>query len=102
MANETVRTHDIARKETNRSRTAPRKQWTLAGRKDVKITTEGALKQHTAQKCRFRKNDVEGLPKTEANPLQLLMDSSEGSTVALGHRLAFVNGVLDVCSQISR
>ena len=56
-----------------------------AGRKDVKISTESALKQHTALEVHIRqKNDVEGLTYAVKNPLQLPMDSREGSTVALG------------------
>ena len=34
------------------------------------------------------------------SPIQLPMDSREGSIVSLSQRHAFVNGVLDICSHI--
>ena len=58
-----------------------------AGRKDVKIATEGALKQHAALEMQIRKNDVEGLPYAERNLLHLPMDSREGSIVSLSPKI---------------
>ena len=54
------------------------------GRKDVKIASESALENHTALKLHIRlKDDVEGLPYSVRNPLQLPTDSREGSIVSL-------------------
>ena len=56
---------------------------------------EGAFSIESAHSA---KNDVEGLPYVDSNPLQLSMDSREGSIVYLSQRFAFVNCVVDVCS----
>ena len=49
-------------------------------------------------KCMFGKNDFERLPFSEKNPSQLPIAVKE-QMFPLAQRLAFVNDVLNICSQ---
>ena len=49
----------------------------------ARIVTEGAQVTHSTGSAYWAKNDFEGLPYVVKNPLQLPMDSREGSLVSV-------------------
>ena len=53
---------------------------------------------YSTQTAYAAENDVEGLPYAEKNPLQLPMDSREGSFVSLSPMTRIFKSVLNICS----
>ena len=72
-----------------------------AGRKDVEITSASALQNHTALKLHVRQKMTSKDCHVLKNPVQLAMDSREGSIVPWAHRLACVHGILNISSRFS-
>ena len=74
-----------------------------AGHKDVNIATGGALKQHTALEVHIRqKMTSKDCHMRGKIPCECRWIPVKDQLLPWAQRLAFVDDVLDVCSQISR